>query len=347
MAARSSTAWRWILGGTLLVAACGGDGGGGDGDGGVDRDGASDDAPPEAIAGGNVTYSVEGRVFRIDTASGGGAIDVTGALDGSSSGSDDEPSMSRDGQWLLLNTTRFSAQCGGGCLVRYRFDLTDGEPVRPAGDAISPDTRAAISNAGDIVVYGDDGGPHSDDLFVTHRAGNGTWGAPMLLTGASPHNFNVRPVLSRDNQTILFDCGPEPYSGDGNNICEIGIDGSGFQVVLSPSDPPGGIGPGDVVEHGDYMQDGSIVFEADWDGEAVWILHPGATEPVRVSSEFSNDNTPCVLPNDYIASLWLGRPGGGALHELKVMAPDGSDFAVLTPGVDITDIGLSCHDLPE
>ena len=52
-----------------------------------------------------------------------------------------------------------------------------------------------------------------------------------------------------------------------------------------------------------------------------------------------NDNAPCVLPDGRIASLWLNRPGSESQHELKVMTPDGSSYAMLVTGVDIEQLG--------
>jgi hypothetical protein len=73
-------------------------------------------------------------------------------------------------------------------------------------------------------------------------------------------------------------------------------------------------------------------------------LPVGATPPVKVAPAFTNDNSPCVLPDGSIASLWLNRPGGTGVHELKVMKPDGSSFFMLVINQDVADIGLGCGD---
>jgi len=65
---------------------------------------------------------------------------------------------------------------------------------------------------------------------------------------------------------------------------------------------------------------------------------------VRVNASYSNDNSPCVLPDGRIVSLWLNRPGGQGFHELKVMAADGSGGVVLLPDVDVFDVGLGCGE---
>ena len=57
---------------------------------------------------------------------------------------------------------------------------------------------------------------------------------------------------------------------------------------------------------------------------------------------YNNDNSPCVLPDGRIVSLWLDRPDGPSVHELKVMSADGASFEMILPDVDVLDIGLGC-----
>ena len=65
--------------------------------------------------------------------------------------------------------------------------------------------------------------------------------------------------------------------------------------------------------------------------------------PVQIEASFTNDNSPCVLPDGRVVSLWLNGPGNDpGLHELKVMDADGSnEFRVLI-GVDVSDSGIGC-----
>ena len=64
--------------------------------------------------------------------------------------------------------------------------------------------------------------------------------------------------------------------------------------------------------------------------------------PLNETAEFGNDNSPCVLGDGRIASLWLDRPGGEGLYELKIMAADGSSFFMTLKGTGVLDIGLGC-----
>ena len=70
----------------------------------------------------------------------------------------------------------------------------------------------------------------------------------------------------------------------------------------------------------------------------------GASEPVLVTTEFNNDNSPCVLPDGRVASLWLDRPDGEGDHEIKVMAPDGGGYIMILTDVDVFDVGLGCGE---
>jgi hypothetical protein len=113
-------------------------------------------------------------------------------------------------------------------------------------------------------------------------------------------------------------------------------------VLASPDSPPAGLSPGGALRQPDFAPDGSLVFEGDWDGERIWRLPAGASTPVEVGNQFHNDNSPCVLPNGRAASLWMDRPGGQGIHELKVMNADGGGYDMLVTDTDIADVGLGC-----
>jgi len=327
----------------LLLLGCG-VGCGGSGDGGTTPR-PVDATPPGGQPGGFITYMVGADVFRIESQAGATPVNVSAALEGFDPGEDESPSVSRNGEWLTISTTRFDPECDGfSCLAVVEGNLSAGESVIIGGEPLRPDGRTSISNDGLLIVYPSDGGPHDIDLFASRKSGS-TWSAPVLLTEDSPHAFNELPVLSSDAERVLFDCGPVQYGQNGTGVCEVGADGTGFQRIVAPQDNPLGSGSTDAIaHHADYMPDGGILFEADWDSEQVWMIPGGAESPIRAIPEHSNDNSPCSLPGGFAASLWLGRPEGSGVHELKVMAPDGSEFVVLTPDIDIADIGMSCHE---
>ena len=323
------------------ASACGGD--------------SETERPPvgklEGDPGGSVTYEVDGVMFRIDAKDPENLQNISTILDGLSDpgeADDEGVAVSRNGKWLTLTTNRFD--CEEFCLVIVNEDFTEGQKVIVAGEEVEPDGRAAISDDGNLIVYPaeSDAGDRQTDLFAITRNGE-TWSAPVLLTGDSTEEFNTYPVLNHDADLVLFDCGPVPFSQNGTDICSVTPTGGALEKVVDSEQNPLDFTGEFLTHHGDFFVDGTIAFEADWDdgGEQIWVLRPGADEPTRVDSSFSNDNTPCVLPKGYIASLWLQREGGQGDHELKIMAPDASESLVVTPDVDIADVGMSCHETIE
>lgn len=319
---------------------------------GVEGSSSEDTAPPPETSdatgnppgegGGFITYMLGDGVYRIEARDGAVPISVSEALDALSPGSDENPAVSRNGEYLTLTTSRFDAECEGwSCLAVVQGDLSAGETVYQDGNLLHPESRAAISNDGELIVYAGGDGPHAEDLYAIRRVEDG-WGPSTLLTADSDHEHNSLPVLSGDASTVLFGCGPTPYGQEGTGICEVGIEGEGFERLIDPAQQGGT--EDSVIRHADYTPAGGIVFEADWmGGEQIYLQSPGGTAAV-VFDEHSNDNSPCSLPGGYVASLWLERPGGRGLHELKIMAADGSEFSVLTPDVDVIDVGMSCHE---
>ncbi|UCH26467.1 MAG: right-handed parallel beta-helix repeat-containing protein [Trueperaceae bacterium] len=299
----------------------------------------------EAPVRGSITYTLpDGHIYLHPAYAGAEPLDVSAALDALSPGLDGWVNLSPDGQWLLLESERFDAECEGWpCLVVSDVALASPEVVAIEGDVLHAGQSAAVASGGRLIVFQASDGPHETDLFATvlERAG---WSSPVLLTAESPYAWNDGPALSADGLHVLFDCGDEPYGAEGTAICEVGTDGEGLRVVLTPSQGPAGFPRSGALHHADYAPDGSIVFEADWDGEQIWRLPQGSTVPERLSTAFNNDNSPCVLPDGRIVSLWLDRPGGQGFHEIKVMSRDGAQETMLLIDVDVQDVGLGCGE---
>ena len=174
------------------------------------------------------------------------------------------------------------------------------------------------------------------------RSRENAWSAPLLLSGASPYAFNEQPSLSYDGGRVAFECGNRPYGAIGTALCTVGTNGTGFRVLLTPDNPPPGLPRTGLLQQPGYAPDGSILFEGDYAREQVWRLPAGASRPVKVTDRFNNDNSPCVLPDGRIASLWLDRPGASGAHEIKVMASDGGSYVMVPAGTDVADIGIGC-----
>ncbi|MEP6811865.1 MAG: hypothetical protein ABI990_02630 [Actinomycetota bacterium] len=150
------------------------------------------------------------------------------------------------------------------------------------------------------------------------------FGRPRLLTGRSAvrsaFGYAQQPTLSRDGRRVAFDCGPDRYGQAGTGICSIATAGGVVRRVVAPQEGPDR-SPAHAVHHAAFARAGGLVFEADWHGEQVWALRPGARQP-RLS-RVSDDISPCVLPDGRIVSLWLCRRGGSGGHELRAMGAGG------------------------
>jgi hypothetical protein len=283
-------------------------------------------------------------VWRVTACEGATPENISAALDTLAEGTEDGPiNVSPDGAWLLIETDRFDSACAGwSCLALVAADLSSGDVVRIGDDVLHPEDYFAVAPGGSVVVYSEEGQSHTLDLWAITRTDGGAWSEPTLLTADSPYAWNHQPAFHPDGDRIVFDCGNEPYGAENTAICEVRIDSSAFRVIWSPDQAPTGTEPGGALHHADYTPTGGIVFEGDWGGEAIWHLEPDAPEPERVTEAFSNDNSPCVLPDGRIVSLWLNRSGGEGYHEIKVMAPDGSDDIMILIDQDVFDVGLGC-----
>lgn len=307
--------------------------------------------------GGTITYrsAHDNHLYRLAAVEGAEPEDLTQQLDALGTiGEDDWLNISPDGSWLLMSTERFSAECvGWSCLaVGPAADLTQVATLfYQEGDRLIPirGEFGAISSDGSKVIFPANDGPNALDLWITQRAGD-YWTPPVVLTADATYPYHTFPAFSEDGSKIVFDCSKVPYSQETTGICEMNTDGTGYRIVVTPSDVPAGAGEGTALHHPDYMPAQAdadccgIVFESDWgDAERIWYLAPGAEEPVLLTDQFGNDNSPCVLPDGRIVSLWLDREGSEGYHEIKVMNPvDPADYYMALLDVDVLDIGIGC-----
>lgn len=330
-------AWVWI--GIALLVVAGGTG-------------ARARGQDRAALPGVITYQLpEGHLFRIAAQENAVPEDLSLALDKIAPATSDTPdewlNISPDGQWLLLSTTRFDPACADwACLVLLPSDLSGHEVILSGGQPVHSESRGAVASGGSLIVYTAGDGPHKRDLMALMRGIRGAWGVPILLTGTSLYQWNDLPALSGDGGHVVFDCGSEPYGGAGTAICQVRTDGKEkeYGMMFMPQMTPEGVSPGTELHHPDYTPGGGLVFESDWgNSERLWFLAEGSRTPTLITTAFSDDNSPCVLPDGRIVSLWLGRPGNDpGYHEIKVMPPDGSAYQMVLTGVDVADVGLGC-----
>jgi hypothetical protein len=303
-------------------------------------------------ASGHVVWTSEtyGHVYRMEAEPGASPEDVSYELDKLGTGTDSGINISPDGQWLIAATSRFG--CGDtNCLVLISQNVCMAEVIIDSGTGlpINSDEWSAVGvlpNGDIVVVYPGGNGPHPIDLFAITRH-DGAWGTSTLLTASDPYPYNAYPSLSKDSTKLLFDCGTNSYSGgNGTAMCQVNTDGTDFSVLHTPSDGPAGDGEW-PLHKGNYTPSGAIVFEGEWNQgvEIIWEYAEGSSVPEMVNKDtsygipaYTDDNTPCVLPDGRIASLWLPN----ANHELKIMNADGTNGIVLEANVDVVDVGQSC-----
>lgn len=301
---------------------------------------------PGTTAPGHLVYRVSnGNIYRIEVRPGATPENLSQKLNALSPGSaDDHVNLSPDGQWLVVTTDRFGIGSWTGLAV-VNWTVTEGAAVRVNGEFVHPEGASAVASGGNLIVYSSGDGPHTRDLWAITRQGT-VWGTPVLLTASSPYAFNAQPAISADGSSVVFDGGNQPYGAPGTAICEVRTDGSAFRNVVTQAARPAALpdpNPDreEALHHADYAPDGSIVFEADWSGEQLWRVTPGSAVPVRVGPVVANDNSPSVLPDGRVASLWLGSPDNvTGFHQIKVTAPDGGSFFLLLTDQDVLDIGL-------
>jgi hypothetical protein len=343
---------RLLVAASIVVGGCSAAQSSSSGDAGATGDASSADAgvqdaafvlPPAVGSPQIIVRHEDGHWIRIEPREGATPENLTVALDKLGAGTDDVISVSSDAAWLVLSTARFGCS-SSGCLAVVKADLSGaGELLKSDGQEITTAGRPVIAPGGGLVVFemATTGG-HDEDLYATTRGAKG-WSAPVLLTKESTHKFNHDPSLSPDGKRVAFDCGEDPY-GDtaGTEACEVMTDGTALRVLFPLSSLPGATKDA-YSQRPAYAPDGSIVMEANAGSvEEIYRVRPGEA-PVLITDKFSDDNSPCVLRDGRIASLWLGRPENtDAVHELKVMSADGSSYVMLITLQTLTDVGLSC-----
>lgn len=356
-----------LLGCLTAVVACGdsgssgggASGGGGDGEGGANSSGGNSAGGSSSGAGGSgagvpvvgrFTFGIEeGRVFRVEATAGAAIEDVSLALDAleRSSGFKDRRLVpSFNGEWLTLSTERVACDYGQ-CLAVASGDLTSFEAVLINGNPVPAFGTSPITNDGATIVYSSDGGPHNVDLYRIDREGDG-WTLPTLLTADSNYNFNDMPALSFDESRVFFDCGLTGYPEDGGtDSCSVALDGSGFSVVVAGDTLPDAEVAFTQFPHAAV---GGLLFQGNWPigdvkPETIWFLPEGGSVPEPIGAGFSNAVSPCGLRDGRFGLLWLDGPNNSAgRHELTLVDADGSLIAVLTPGIDVLDVGIGCAD---
>ncbi len=279
--------------------------------------------------------SESSEIYRVEATSGATPENVSSALDAlSPRAADNWINLSPDGQWMLMETERWGCS-GWACLARVKADFSEGGLVSSGAEPVHPEGFSAIASGGDLIVWVGQGcTTHSRDLFVSRFSG-GSWDMALCLSAGASSSVNEQPAISADGSRVLFICDAD--------ICSIGTDGNDLRLEISTADEPGE-GSWSQIRSPDWDPDGNIVFEAEDGAEQIWRQDHLSCNMNLINAAYTNDNSPCVLPDGRIASLWLNRPGNpDGFHELKVMNADGTgELMLVTTPVDVFDVGIGC-----
>jgi Tol biopolymer transport system component len=255
-------------------------------------------------------------------------------------------SVSPDGLWYVFQSSRFAEDASGSLVLTIApADFSTAETIHTSQGVIYNEGMAQATARGDAIIYSDSGATHTRDLYIIRRNASG-WSDPVCLTQSSPFAFHSWPRLSADGAKVVFNASDQDqYGSAGTRIAEVRLDGSGFRVLAAPADGPAGT-TSDYCSFPAYSADGqSVFFEALWGGsEQIWNRSLAGGAATIVNGQFTDDNSPAVLPDGRVVSLWLGSAAGNGLHEIKVMNANGADYSMLTaPSAlfsEIDDIGL-------
>lgn len=290
---------------------------------------------------GKITYTYQNNVYRVNAQASATPENVSALITSGTRKPERRLNISPDGDWLVLETQNLDVGCDGNyCLaVAPSSNPASASLVRAPNLIQDSQGFPAISSDGNLIIYTANGGTHNFDLWAIRKTGS-TWAAPVQITQTSTQNYNDQPALSSDGSKVLFDCGAVAFGEGNTSICEISTNGTGFRVVISPSNAPSSITNKGPIHHADYLSDGSIAFDAAWDADAVWKILGSTISKV---SQVNNNVAPCGLTNGKTASLWLERSGNtNGYHELIITDNNGMNPQTIVTGIDIEDIGIGC-----
>ncbi len=279
-----------------------------------------------------VSYMLNSEALLKEAKESASTINISNHLATLGSGTDFWINISPNGEWLLLESTRLNNDCGSwACLIYGKRDLSEFSAVETINDGlIHPEGFSAISSDGKIIMA-QMSLNNRFDLVLSRRTGN-RWSEPEVITSNSPSNNNRMPAISTNGQEIVFNCG--------ESICISNIDGSSMITLINPSNRAEitAVGSADF----DPLSN-DIIFEGDDNSERIWRYNRTNSTMQLVNSTHTNDNSPCVLSDGRIASLWLNRVGNSnGSHELKIMSASALSHFMAAENVDISDLGLGC-----
>lgn len=268
----------------------------------------------------------------------GKITNISNLLAKSNSGEESWINLSSNGEWLLLDSTRLDPSCEGwGCLIYGKRGSSDFKTIKlQDGSVIHPENFSAISNDAKFVIVHlsqDDG----SDLFISKQENNSRWSTLKSLSDSSPSTNNRNPAISADGKEILFECG--------KNICLVNSDGTNLKTIIHLEDKPNN--SWESISNADFDTQDNVIFQGTFIATWPWRYNRKTAEITLINNKNNNDNSPCVLSNGDIATLWFDRAENNSGNaELKIMNSTGtSQFIAITGEKEIVNSPLGCGGL--
>lgn len=243
-------------------------------------------------------------------------------------------SISQNGEWFIFRSTRFDAAsaANGEAITIAKYDMSVIEtPMNPNPNWYYGEGLAQVSNDGQSFIYVDAGPVHNRDVFKVNKVTATSWNPPVNLTANSTFSYNTHPRFSEDQNKVIFNASEDPYIA--SNIAM--TDFSGNVTMLVATSDIAGCG---LLNSGNLLTDGTLIFEAETDAERIWTKNTSASYSA-INTSMTNDNSPCIARNKILS---LSLPN--TTHQIKMMNMDGSNPIMLTNANalfdEVMDIGI-------
>jgi Secretion system C-terminal sorting domain len=244
-------------------------------------------------------------------------------------------SISQNGEWFIFRSTRFDAAsaANGEAITLAKYDMSVIEtPMNPNPNWYYGEGLAQVSNDGQSFIYVDAGSVHSRDVFKVNKVTATSWSPPVNLTANSAFSYNTNPRFSEDQSKVIFNASEDPYIA--SNISMTDFAGN-VTMLLATTD----IAACGLLNSGNLLTDGTLIFEAETDAERIWTKNTSASYSA-INTSMTNDNSPCIARSKILS---LSLPG--STHQIKMMNMDGSNPIMLTSSNalfdEVMDIGIS------
>lgn len=189
---------------------------------------------------------------------------------------DNHPNVSPGGHWLFFSSARDGGSGGLDLYSSYRANVHDdqawqqavnlGPAINSDGDERSPSFVFDLrSGTAQLYYAADHFGPTEDDIYVSTRRRDGTWGPGVLVPSlSSPYDEN-KVCLSHDGLTAVF-VSTRPLTAGGEEN-----DGNVWIATRRSTRDPFGPATMIVADYG--------LPTITWDDQTIYVTGPQTTSP--------------------------------------------------------------------